>query len=407
MSNKKNKKSGERIGKVNPIFYALACAYLKPKYTKKYGITYDNEIVKDVKGPAIIVATHTSDEDHMISGMTLYPVRPTYIVSEHFMRIPSTARLLKLMHVITKKMFCADISTIRKVMRAKKENAVIVIFAEGRLSSYGHTLPVADGTAELIKKLGVDLYAWKAEGAYLTFPKWRDKGDSRCGKIRSSVKLLLTADEVAEKSVAEIKEITAKAIENDDELAMAGVEYKSADIARGVDRILFKCPKCLKEGTITAGEGHIRCECGFDATLDSYYRLHNAPFERINEWFEWQQDSIDVETESLYTKAILGTCGKDGFMDPDAGEGEVYMDKDVFRLSGTLHGEPIEFSIATEKIGAFPVTPGDHFDIYINNKLVYVAPTPDSKSTVKWVCFLDKLHAVRAANASSGTSVVS
>lgn len=390
--NKKKKKEG-KIGKVNPIFYAAACAYLKPKYTKKYGITYDNEIVKEIKGPAIIVATHTSDEDHMISGMTLYPVRPTYIVSEHFTRIPSTARLLKLMHVITKKMFCADISTIRNVMRAKKENAVIVIFAEGRLSCYGHTLPVADGTAELIKKLGVDLYAWKGEGAYLTFPKWRDKGDSRQGKIRSSVKRLLTANEIASMSVDEIKEITAKAIENDDELAMAGIEYKCADMSRGVDKILFKCPKCLREGKITASEGHIRCECGLDATLDSYYRLHNAPFERINEWFEWQQDSIDVETEVLLSKAILGCCGKDGFMDSNAGEGEVYMDKDVFKLSGTLHGEPIEYTIATSKIGAFPVSPGDHFDIYINNKLVYVSPQPNPKSTVKWVCFLDKLNA--------------
>ena len=393
MNKNKKKKTEARIGKVNPIFYALACAYLKPKYTKKYGITYDNEIVKEIKGPAIIVATHTSDEDHMISGMTLYPVRPTYIVSEHFTRIPSTARLLKLMHVITKKMFCADISTIRNVMRAKKENAVIVIFAEGRLSCYGHTLPVADGTAELIKKLGVDLYAWKGEGAYLTFPKWRDKGDSRQGRIKSSVKRLLTAEEVAAKSVEEIKEITAKAIENDDELAMAGVEYKCADMSRGVDKILFKCPKCLKEGKITASEGHIRCECGLDATLDSYYRLHNAPFERINEWFEWQQDSIDVENEVLSSKAILGCCGKDGFMDSNAGEGEVYMDKDIFKLSGTLHGEPIEYTIATSKIGAFPVSPGDHFDIYINNKLVYVAPKPDPKSTVKWVCFLDKLNA--------------
>ncbi len=402
MNKNKNakKKSEKRIGKVNPIFYAAACAYLKPKYTKKYGITYDNEIVKDIKGPAIIVATHTSDEDHMISGMTLYPVRPTYIVSEHFTRIPSTARLLKLMHVITKKMFCADISTIRNVMRAKKEGAVLVIFAEGRLSCYGHTLPVADGTAELIKRLGVDLYAWKAEGAYLTFPKWRDKGDSRQGKIHSSVKRLLTADEVAKASVDEIREITARAIENDDELAMAGVEYKSKDISRGVDRILFKCPKCLKEGTITASEGHIRCECGLDATLDSFYRLHNAPFERVNEWFEWQQSTIDVETEFLSTKAILGCCGKDGFMDSNAGEGEVYMDKDIFKISGTLHGEPIEFSIQPEKIGAFPVSPGDHFDIYINNKLVYVTPA-EPNSTVKWVCFLDRLNEVRKTEKAS------
>ena len=396
MNNKK--KSKKSIGKANPILYTTVYTLLKRKYTKKFNITFDKEIVKDIKGPAIVVATHTCDVDHILSALTLYPIRPTYIVSEHFMRNPSTARLLKLMHVITKKMFTPDASTILNVMRAKKENAVIVIFAEGRLSCYGHTLPVADGTAELIKKLGVDLYHWKADGAYLSFPKWREKGDDRPGKIHASVTRLLTADEVKEKSVDEIKEITEQAILHDDEKAMSGVEYKSPHIAKGVDKILFKCPKCLKEGTITSEGDHIRCECGLDATLDPAYRLHNAPFDSINEWFEWQQASIDTDNEVLSSAARLGCCGEDGFMDPDAGEGSIYIDKNEFKLSGTLHGEPVEFSIPTDKIGAFPITPGDHFDIYHNGRLIYVYPLPDLRASVKWVCFLDAFNTKKSDN---------
>lgn len=392
MSKKKTKK---RIGKVNPVLYAFVYLYFRWKYKRKYRITFDKKIVKSIKGPAIVVATHTCDEDHILSALTLYPIRPTYIVSEHFLHSPSTAKLLKLMHVISKKMFTPDVTTIRKVLQAKKENAVIVIFPEGRLSCYGHTLPVADGTAELIKKLGVNLYAWKADGAYLSFPKWRDKGDTRCGRINSSVKLLLSAEEVAQRDVCEIKRITEQAILHDDELAMQGVEFKCPDIARGVDKILFKCPRCLKEGTITEKDGHILCECGLDATLDQCYKLHGAPFERINEWFEWQQNSIDTETESIFTKARLGSCGEDGFMDPNAGEGEIYIDKDIFKLSGTIHGESIEFSVKSEKIGAFPATPADHFDIYHNGNLIYIYPQPDLRATVKWVCFLDKLNATK------------
>ena len=388
---RKNKKSKKRIGKVNPFLYALVYAALKRKYTKKYNITYDKDIVRDIKGPAVVVATHTSDVDHILSALTLYPIRPTYIVSEHFMHNRSTAGLLKLMHVITKKMFTPDVSTIMNIIRAKKENAVIVIFPEGRLSCYGHTVGVADGTAELIKKLGVDLYSWKAEGAYLSFPKWREKGDDRIGKIHSSVKKLLSTEEVTAKGVDEIKDIIGQAILNDDELAMQGVEYKSPDISRGVDKILFKCPLCKKEGTITASDGHIKCECGLDATLDSFYRLHGAPFERVNEWFEWQQDSIDTETEGINSKVRLGCCGEDGFMDPNAGEGIASIDKDTFHLSGVMHGEKIDFSVESRKIGAFPITPGDHFDIYHNGKLIYVYPMPDSRSTVKWVCYLDNL----------------
>ena len=387
----KKKKSKKKIGKVNPLLYAFVYMALKRKYTKKYGIKFDKSVAKDIKGPAIVVATHTCDADHILSALTLYPIRPTYVVSDHFMRNPSTARLLKLMHVITKRMFSADVSTIISIMRAKNENAVIVIFPEGRLSCYGHTLPITEGTAELIKKLGINLYAWKAEGAYLSFPKWRDKGDDRYGEIHSSVKLLLSADEVEEKSIEEIKKITAEAICNDDELAMDGVEYKCDTMANGVDRILYKCPKCLEEGKITAEGDTIRCECGFEATLDNKYKLHNAPFSRVNEWFEWQQNSINTDVDFISSKVRLGCCGDDGFMDEFAGEGEAYIDKDVFKLSGVMHGEKIEFSVSPEKIVAFPITPGKHFDVYHANKLIYIYPHPDERLTVKWVCYLDKL----------------
>ena len=393
----------KKIGKVNPLLYALVYAALKRKYTKTYNMTFDKEIVKDIKGPAIVVASHTCDADHILSALTLYPVRPTYIVSEHFMHNKSTARLLKLMHVITKKMFTPDVSTIRNILRAKNEDAVLVIFPEGRLSCYGRTLPVAEGTAELIKKLGVDLYVWKAEGAYLTFPKWRNKGDDRIGKINTSVKLLLSKNEVARCDVDEIKRITEEAIYHDDEKAMAGVEYKCENMAGGVEKVLFKCPICHSEGTITSEGSHIRCRCGLDATLDSYYRLHGAPFDSVNEWFEWQQDSIDTETEFIETEARLGCCKEDGFMDPNAGKGRVYIDKNEFRLEGTLHDEEIKFSVKTDKIGAFPISPGDHIDIYHAGQLIYIYPMPDLNASVKWVCYLDKFNADRRAKLAAQT----
>ena len=121
----KKKKTNQKIGKINPILYAVLYRHFKSKFTKKYHVTFDKDIVKEMKGPAIVVATHPCDMDHILSGLTLYPVRPTYIVSEHFMRNPSTAKLLKFAHVITKKMFTPDVSTIKNILRAKKENAVI------------------------------------------------------------------------------------------------------------------------------------------------------------------------------------------------------------------------------------------------------------------------------------------
>ena len=88
-------------------------------------------------------------------------------------------------------------------------------------------------------------------------------------------------------------------------------------------------------------------------------------------------------------------------MDPYAGDGEVFMDKDRFTLSGVMHGEAIEFTKTTHEIGAFPITPGEHFDIYYKGKLIYVYPEPDPRTTVKWVCYLDKLNSDRRAKSAA------
>ena len=75
----------------------------------------------------------------------------------------------------------------------------------------------------------------------------------------------------------------------------------------------------------------------------------------------------------------------------NAGEGEIYMDKDVFKLSGTVFGKPIEFSTQSEKIGAFPVGPGKSIDIYHEGKLLGLCPEGGGARAVQWVCFLDRL----------------
>ena len=81
-------------------------------------------------------------------------------------------------------------------------------------------------------------------------------------------------------------------------------------------------------------------------------------------------------------------------MDPEAGEGEIYIDKDIFTLKGTLHGEQIEFSLNSDRIGAFPISPGDHIDIYHEGRLIYIYPQPDQRTSVKWVSYLDRLNEV-------------
>lgn len=395
---KKNKQ--KKIGRPNPILYTIMYCFVYPYYRLRYGMTIDRTALRGINGPALVLVPHTSNKDHLLVGMALYPLRPNFVISEHFLARPLLRFFMRLAHTISKKMFCADVSTILNLMRAKREGNVIVLFPEGRLACAGRTGQVTDGTAALAKKLGVDVYVVTANGASLTFPKWAHA--PRRGKIRVTAERLYTKEQLATLSLPAIEAGMQAAIDHDDFAAMRGVRYRSSAMAEGLDGILYRCPVCHSEGCLTTSGDHILCTCGLSARLDECYRLHGAPFTSILAWYDWQSSLADPDTP-LTTHAVIGTTDEKGYMDREAGEATVYMDREVLRLEGSVNGEPLSFTHSTEKLAALPITVGSHFDVYHNNRLYYVSPRPDPRAAVKWVAWLDRLQAERRITASEET----
>ena len=387
MAKKKNKK----IGRFSRVLFWLLYHTLYPRYRRRYGLTLDTAVLREIKDQALIIAPHTSNKDHWLVGLALYPLRPTFVISEHFAADPKLRPLLRLAHVITKKMFCPDVSTIMNVMRAAKEGNTIVLFPEGRLPCNGRTGTVTDGTAALAKKLGLPVYVVTANGASLTFPKWASA--PRRGSIRVVAERLITSDEVKTLPLDVLEARMQKAITHDDAAAMAGVSYRSDAMAAGLDGILYRCPACEKELTMQSAGDYITCSCGMQARLDERYRLHGVPFKTILAWYDWQIEQVDLSSAVLETDAVIGAVNEEGNMDEAAGTAHVRMDRDVFSFDGTVFGEPISFTRKSTDIVAFPTTVGQHFDIYHNNKLYYIFPQPDTRISVKWVAYLDRLVA--------------
>ncbi|MBQ8175102.1 MAG: 1-acyl-sn-glycerol-3-phosphate acyltransferase [Clostridia bacterium] len=384
------KKKQKKIGRINPVLYWFVYHILYPLYRHRYGLTIDRSGIADLKEPALVVASHTSNKDHWLVGMALYPLRPNFVISEHFMAKPMLRPILHLAHIITKKMFCPDVSTIMNVLRAKREGNTVVLFPEGRLACNGRTGRVTEGTAALVKKLGVPVYAVTANGASATFPKWAK--DPRHGKIHITTEKLLSPEEVATLSLAEIEAKIQKAITHDDMAIMSGVRYKCKKTAEGLDGILYRCPTCNREFSMKTQGRRIFCtECSFSAELDETYRFHGAPFDRILEWYDWQVAQIDLEKDELSCEAVIGAVDKKGNMDTQAGRARIRMNRDSFTLEGTVFGCPVSFTRDTVGIVGFPITVGAEFDIYHNNTLYYMYPQPDSRTSVKWVSFLDRV----------------
>lgn len=387
MSEKTTKKV---IKKPNPFLYYLASLIIAPYLKFRLHTTYDRSGIRDIETPSIVVCPHVSNIDFLLVAVALFPHRPTFVVSQHFMAKPKIRRLLEIMHVIPKKMFCPDVKTILNIMRAKESGNIIVIFPEGRLSCFGHSLQVTDGTAELIKKLGVSVYTICENGAYKTLPKW-GKAGARPGRIEVTSAKLIDSSDLAAMTIDEINAVLDQAILHDEDAILTDVTYKCKAPALGLYGILYKCPECLSEFETVSDDHSITCRrCGFSARLDEKYRLNGGPFERINDWFFWQESLIDLDTP-LETDCLVDTTDSDGYMDMKAGQGHITMDRENIRFTGTCYGEPLEFTESTSVIKGFPASVGNHFDIYHKKQLYYIKPQPDSRMTIKWVAYLDKL----------------
>ena len=389
------KKTAKPIGKPNPFLYYLLAYVAGPIFRLVCRVKIDRSALQNIQGPAFIVCPHISNIDFILVALALLPHRPNFVTSEHFMARPLIRWFLTKMAVIPKKMYCADIRAMRSILQAKDQGHLIVIFPEGRLSCFGHSVNLTDGTAELVKKLGINVYTVTGNGAYLTLPKW-GKAGLRPGRIQVESIKLIDAEAIPDMSVAEIQEILEQAILHDEDKVaremMYGVKYKCKAPAEGLDGILYKCPECGVEYRMESSGDRIRCSaCGMEVTLDESYVLHGGPFNSINEWFFWQMEQIDLDVP-LESETRVIAVGPDGNRDFNAGFGTIRMDRETIHFEGTVFGEQLEFDETTRSVKAFPAAVGSHFDLYHNKIMYNFRLQPDPRANMKWVAFLDKLN---------------
>ncbi len=386
------KKKPKKVGRPPRLIVWLMMLFLVPWYRLRYRVRLDKKALKGMKGPALILAPHICGQDHFLVLQAIWRHCPNYVASAHLMANRRTGRVLRFLRVIPKKMFCADIRAIRDILRAREEGNVVVLFPEGRLPACGHSLPVAVGTAELVKRMGVDVYCITSNGGYLTFPKW---GRVRRGRIHITTEKLFDGSALAEMPLAEVKNTIEAAMCHDDEQSMPGVRYRTKDTTEGLDGLLRRCPVCGGVGGLTAGGGHIRCACGMDAVLDEYWQLHGVRFSRVNEWFDWQQAEMDPMEEVLTSPVIIGTTDAQEQMVRHAGEGSIRLDKERFVYEGTVFGEEVTLSVPTDSIAGLPVTPSDHFDLFVAGRMYHFTTLDDRRAVMDYVMFIDRLGEIK------------
>ena len=294
------------------------------------------------KEPCLILMNHSSFIDLKIASKILYP-RPFNIVctSDGFI---GKNWLMRQIGCIPTKKFVTEIGLIKDMSYALKTlGSSVLMYPEASYSFDGTATPLPESLGSCLKMLGVPVVMIRTESAFARDPLYNNLQLRRV-KVSATVEYLLSPEEIAEKSTEELNAILAEQFSFDSFRSQQekGVRVDEPFRADHLNRVLYKCPHCLKEGK-TVGKGTtLRCtSCGEKWELTELGFLKNVSgetkFDHVPDWYAWERECVRREIEageySLDVEVDIGMM-----VDMKAiymvGKGRLVHDGNGFHLTG-------------------------------------------------------------------------
>ena len=214
-----------------------------------------------IPGPKVYLSNHLSSYDIYHCYMMAVPDRPALIGNRYFLRFKGSRFFMNRLGFIPKSLFTPDLETVKKVLKYVKDDTSILMFPEARLSIDGTTSTLTNGTVSLLKKLGITIVVLNVSGNYFANSKVR-MAKKRC-KVEVRVKRIIENDELASLDASTLNNLLVENLaHNEYEYAKEHI-YKDKNKAENLDAVLYHCPKCNREFTLTANGNSISCDCGF------------------------------------------------------------------------------------------------------------------------------------------------
>ena len=294
------------------------------------------------KEPCLILMNHSCFLDLKIASRIFYPKRYNIIcTSDGFV---GKELLMRFIGCVPTQKFVNDVTLIRDMEYILKEKKTsVLMYPEASYSFDGTATPLPRKMGVLLKKLGVPVVSVITQGAFARDPLYNGL-QKRKVKVRADVTCLLTAQEIKEKSVAELDAILDETFgfDNFKWQQENNVIINEPFRADGLNRILYRCPHCGTEGK-TEGKGiALTCHhCGkvYELTETGYLKAADgdSAFTHIPDWYAWQRGLVKQSLEDgsyrLETEVDIGMMVdyKAIYM---VGSGTLIHDSEGFRLTG-------------------------------------------------------------------------
>lgn len=348
-----------------PLLYDGARVYMGIMCRKKFNLTCEGE---KIKGPALLLSNHTSNQDYKFIAAAIKPARVTFLASFHWFTFKKLGFWLRRIGAIPKFQFTTDLESMKKMKYIVQEKKGVVWLApEGTVYASGHLGYISPSIAKMIKFFKVPVYACKIQGAGLGNAKWSK--NTHKGQVLLQTNLIIDDKEVQELSKDEIMERVVTSLQYNEFTFQKehNVIVPGEDKAEGFDTMYYKCPCCGKEFTIKSYGNTVECtSCGAKATFKDDFTFkwegEKQYFQNYSQWYDWQYECVkeevskpDFQMEDTVEYGI-NKPGIDNYI--KVGKGKLTFNHEGWTYDGTFegkdvheHDEPRQVYMAVLKVG--------------------------------------------------------
>lgn len=207
--------------------------------------------------------------------------------------------------IIPKRKFTNDPKSAQLMLDVlKNRKKILIIYPEARYSFIGQPERIDNGLAKLAKNADVPIVFMNSHGHYLRDPQWGDHVIRKVDHLVSEMKCIISKKYVEQLSVEEIQQVINDNFKFDEEQYQLDnnikITYKNR--AKGIERILYKCPHCGKEFEMSSDGTTFGCDaCGARYNLNedgTISRINGeSKFTKVSDWYKWEKECVRKEVK--------------------------------------------------------------------------------------------------------------
>ncbi len=298
-----------------------------------------------LKPPYLMYCTHAAFLDFKVATKAIFPHGATYVVAiDGFI---GREGIMRKVGCIATRKFISDVRLVKNLKYSvDKLKQSVIVYPEARYSISGTTAILPPSLGKLAKLLGVPVTVLNTHGHYINSSVWNLK--AKKVPIDADFTQIVTKDEIKTLSVEQINGRIAKALQYDEFKWQKdkGVLVKDKQRAKGLEKVLYKCPNCGAEHVMFSDGTKLICGgCGktYEYCEDGSMKAESGRTEypHIPDWYEWERSCVKEEILSGNYKTedtvdVDSLPNSKGFI--NMGEGHFIHDKDGLKVTFKENG---------------------------------------------------------------------